>query len=426
MRTVKPEIGAYVPVITHTLVITAASDSIAWDGTTQLTATYNTYTDGALTDSVDVTSSTTWTDNSEYAAISNTGLLTANNTTSSSITVRATGTYSGESDYVDITIGAYVPVYNPDIWWTKTYDGPKSTEVTSVDDVPALTNGEYSGEDVIYTIFINYNSEVSTVSLDDSSLSGIALADISDSVVTITVPENTTLSPRSLGSLTVIGTTSDETASASATLTIVQEAGVSGDIYFLTDQEVVDSHVQETYDGRPIEISTYFGYRNVSVVIGATVTSGDEWLSVISTTTGQTNYVSLSCLCNPGSERRGEITIKGIGFDGETVCSDTLIILQHGGGTIQPYLLIENVEIYTENNVPVTGYVYNYDLTHQYVGDIGYGNLYGNTTSVTISQNEDEVTMGVSANTLPVIASGGCYVTGHTVFGDSIAAIIHY
>lgn len=236
-------------VITHALIVTAASSSISYNGTVQLTATYNTYTDGTLTDSEDVTNSTTWTDNSQYASISNSGLLTANNTTSSSITVRATGTYSSLSDYVDITIGAYVPSYDPDIWWTKTNGGGKNTEVTSINDVPAFVAGTYTGQDVIYTIYINYvDISSASVSLDTSSLTNGATASISGKVVTITVPVNKTLSTRSLGSLTVTGTAPDSSSSDSATLSITQEAGVNPSMSFTLSPQTVGATITSVTD----------------------------------------------------------------------------------------------------------------------------------------------------------------------------------
>lgn len=115
--------------------------------------------------------------------------------------------------------------YNPDIWWTKTSDG--STKVTSVSDVPAYVANTYDGRNVTYTIYINYNSEVSanTVTLNTSSLTG-ATASRSGKTITITVPVNEATTTKSLGSITVNATAPDGT-NASATLSVTQVAGVA-------------------------------------------------------------------------------------------------------------------------------------------------------------------------------------------------------
>lgn len=121
--------------------------------------------------------------------------------------------------------------YTPEIWWTKTSGGSSSTSATSINDVPAYVSGTYDGQDVIYTIYINYNSEVSanTVNITTSSLAYNTTASLSGKDVTIVAKPNETTSARNLGSITVNGMAPDG-SNASATLAITQVAGVSPEL----------------------------------------------------------------------------------------------------------------------------------------------------------------------------------------------------
>lgn len=145
--------------------------------------------------------------------------------TSKNITLTAT------TDFNDKTANATIVQnglgYNPKIWWTKTSGGASSTSATSINDVPAYVSGTYDGQDVIYTIYINYNSDVSanTITLNTSSLTG-ATATRSGKTITITVPVNEATTAKSLGSITVNAKAPDGT-NTSATLSVTQVAGVS-------------------------------------------------------------------------------------------------------------------------------------------------------------------------------------------------------
>ena len=171
-----------------------------------------------------------------YLTVSGSGGSTANaklffkstNTTSTSpryfrITVTDDTAESGKTGEMLITVAAYVPSYNPDIWWTKTSGGASSTAVSSVSDIPAYVPNTYDGRNVTYTIYINYNNDVSGVSMDTSHLTNSASASRSGKTVTITAPANSG-SSRSLGYITVTGTAPDGTTDT-ATLTITQVAG---------------------------------------------------------------------------------------------------------------------------------------------------------------------------------------------------------
>ena len=131
------------------------------------------------------------------------------------------------------------PSYNPDIWWTKTSEGQKSTEVTSVNDVPAFVAGTYDGRNVVYTIYINYNSDVTGVSLSESWLISGVSATRDGKTVSISVPVNEHTMQIRVGEMTVTGTAPDGTTSVSATLTIVQEAGVDPRMSFTLSPQTV-------------------------------------------------------------------------------------------------------------------------------------------------------------------------------------------
>lgn len=127
---------------------------------------------------------------------------------------------------LNITVSAGAPiVYRPDIWWTKTSGGASSTAVNTIYDFPAYVSGTYDGQNVTYTIYINYNSDVNTVS-SSTSLSNGATASMIGKTVTITAPINTG-SLRSLGTITISGTAVDNITYDSETLSIAQVAGPS-------------------------------------------------------------------------------------------------------------------------------------------------------------------------------------------------------
>lgn len=142
------------------------------------------------------------------------------------IVLTASTTFNSMSD--DATIVQNGEGYTPDIWWTKTSEGAKSTAVSTVSDVPAYVSETYDGRNVTYTIYINYNDEVSaaTITLNTSSLATGVSASRSGKTVTITAPVNEATSTKSLGSITVNAKAPDNT-NASATLSITQVAGVA-------------------------------------------------------------------------------------------------------------------------------------------------------------------------------------------------------
>lgn len=142
------------------------------------------------------------------------------------ITLTATAAFNNKS--ASATIVQNGVGYDPKIWWTKTSGGASGTSVTSVTDVPAYVNGTYDGQNVVYTIYINYNSDVSanTITLNTSSLISGASANRSGKTVTVSVPVNENTTARSAGSI-VVNCTAPDGTTASATLNLTQVAGVA-------------------------------------------------------------------------------------------------------------------------------------------------------------------------------------------------------
>jgi hypothetical protein len=166
-------------------------------------------------------------------------------------TVTVTGRPISGGDNIVKTCEIVIPAKpaEPDIWWTRVNGGLKNTEVTSVNDVPAYVTGTYTGQDVIYTIYINYNSDVNSVTLDTSSFDSNSTAVLNGKIVTLTVPVNEDYtSTKSLGSLKVRGTAPNGTTYAEATLTVTQVAGVNPQFYFTTGTQTIGATVTSATD----------------------------------------------------------------------------------------------------------------------------------------------------------------------------------
>jgi hypothetical protein len=209
------------------LVLTPCSTTYYWDTTN---ATFNlgwtnirpgTSSNPGIT--ITVSNGATATPNKYYSSNDgNEDFVVSGFAPGNSYTVTVTGKpYVGDDIVRTYTITIPAKPAAPDIWWTKTLDGSSATEVTSVDDVPAYVPNTYDGRNVTYIIYINYNSDVTSVSMDTSSLINGASASISGKIVTITAPVNGG-NARSLGSITVRGIAQDGVYDE-ATLSITQE-----------------------------------------------------------------------------------------------------------------------------------------------------------------------------------------------------------
>lgn len=106
--------------ITYALVVTPSSNSINYNGTSQMSAEYVTYVNGNVYNRETVQpSDVSWSENSTASTISNSGLLTAsNNSSANTVTATVTGTYSGVSDTANVTIGKApgIDVSTPSNW----------------------------------------------------------------------------------------------------------------------------------------------------------------------------------------------------------------------------------------------------------------------------------------------------------------------
>ena len=137
--------------ITYALVVTPSSNSINYNGTSQMSAEYITYVNGNVHNRETVQpSDVSWSENSTASTISNSGLLTASNDSSANtVTVTVTGTYSGVSDTANVTIGKApgLNVRTPRNW--------------------QLSSG--SGENVFYIDWVNLKPNT-TIVLDDENI----------------------------------------------------------------------------------------------------------------------------------------------------------------------------------------------------------------------------------------------------------------
>lgn len=209
------------------LAVSAVTSSPVAASTTSVTfnVTYsNVWGDITLTPSFGTASPATIAANGD-GSVNITVTVPANDTHNpKDITLTANTTFNNQTAFSTIVQNGLG--YEPKIWWTKTSGGASGTSVSSVADIPAYVDGTYDGQNVVYTIYVNY-SEVTGYTMNTSSLTNGATATKSDKTVTITVPvHEATASTRSLGSVTVTGTASDGNT-ASATLNLTQVAGVS-------------------------------------------------------------------------------------------------------------------------------------------------------------------------------------------------------
>ena len=202
-----------------------------------------------------------------------------------SYTVTVTGKpYVGDDIVRTYTITIPAKPAAPDIWWTKTFDGSSATEVTSIDDVPAYVPNTYDGRNVTYIIYINYNSDVTSVSMDTSSLIDGASASTSGKIVTITAPVNGG-NARSLGSITVRGIAQGGVYDE-ATLSITQEGYVENGHILIEGLPSYTPPNNVSYTGGTVTYGfEYFdvvdvGVSNLTLVTGATADTATSTLSV--------------------------------------------------------------------------------------------------------------------------------------------------
>ena len=260
----------------------------------------------------------------------------SDNSTTSAKYYRITATDDGETAEMRISIAAYTPSYSPDIWWTKTNGGSSSTSVSSVSDVSAYVSGTYDGRDVEYTIYINYNSDVSTVSMDTSGLRNGASASRSGKTVTITAPANSG-SSRSLGSIVITGTAPDGTTYDSETLSITQVSGsgaASGAFLTIENVTAYTDSVNIPASGGTRSYDVDYSYMGDIGVSGYTTATGATLNSSITTLTVGFGQNSASTTKSWGAIITGH-TVFG------TVKQASVMGTQSAAPSYNPYIRIE-------------------------------------------------------------------------------------
>lgn len=137
--------------ITYSFVVTPSSNSINYNGTSQMSAEYVTYVNGAEYNRETVQpSDVSWSENSTASTISNSGLLTAsNNSSAKTVTATVTGTYLGVSGTANVTIGKApgINVSTPSNWHLSSGAGSDEFYVTWVNLKPG-TNIVLSDENI--------------------------------------------------------------------------------------------------------------------------------------------------------------------------------------------------------------------------------------------------------------------------------------
>jgi hypothetical protein len=337
---------------------------------------------------------------------------------SRTITLTANTAFNSMSDDDSITQNAPAIVYNPDIWWTKTSGGSSSTAVNSVSDVPAYVSGTYDGRDVEYTIYLNWNSDVYSVDMDTSLING-ASASRNNKTVTITVPVNSG-SSRSIGSITVSGTSQDGVTYDEETLTITQVGGSSASSLLI---EGVSSYIAPVNIAASGGSATYnFSYSNVAD-IGTTFLSGAVTGATASTSTLK---LTVGFIANSSQYARSW----GASITGHTVFGTVIEadVLGTQDATAAAYLYIEGES--THSATAVTHILdqektFNYDLTVEGIVDgtlgsastAGHASEHGDIEGAWVGG--DQFSISLDGRTLEHIGTG--YVTNYIdVTGTSV------
>lgn len=149
--------------ITYALVVTPSSNSIKYNGTSEMSAEYVTYVNGNVYSHEAVQpGDVSWSENSDFASISSSGVLQANNTSSAdTVTVTVTGTYLGVSGTANVTVGT-VPAL--------LIDGKEECEATATTHIRSQGNSYY------YTITSSGVSAKTIGTVVTSGRSGIEIS----------------------------------------------------------------------------------------------------------------------------------------------------------------------------------------------------------------------------------------------------------
>lgn len=295
---------------------------------------------------------------------------------------RLTATDDGDTAEMKITIAAYVPTYNPNIWWTKTNGGAESTAVSSVTDVPAYVSGTYDGRNVTYTIYVNYNSDVTGYTMNTSSLTGGATASKSGKTVTITAPVNSLTSTRSLGTISVTGTAPDGTTDTEI-LAITQVGGVSPSLVWTSNGQTgltINDADTDKYDYTCAFTPSYVG----DIAVSGTPDGSINTWQILS---GNRLFIS-----GGTAQSSTQYTWSTARVSGSTVYGDVVYIELNVRQDPLPVVGCEMVfNIVDVNGDPVTvpSFTYRYNVTN--------GDTRTNVSSVTINDSTEGASTGWGA-----------------------------
>lgn len=154
--TVYIKVGGRAEVITHDLLVSAATSTITSTGNTQCTAVYRTFRDGVEDTSarVVVTNSSTWsiTSGSDYATVSNTGSVTGTNSTGTAQQATVQASYVGDATYTastTITVGAAVITHELEAATAAT------ASATVLNDTYTIGHAGYVDFNFYYNTYVN-------------------------------------------------------------------------------------------------------------------------------------------------------------------------------------------------------------------------------------------------------------------------------
>lgn len=154
--TVIIKVGGRAEVITHDLLVSAATSTITSTGNTQCTAVYRTFRDGVEDTSarVAVTNSSTWsiTSGSDYATVGSTGLVTGTNNTGTAQQVTVQASYVGDATYTastTITVGA------AEITHTLEVATAATASATVLNDTYTIGHAGYVDFNFYYNTYVN-------------------------------------------------------------------------------------------------------------------------------------------------------------------------------------------------------------------------------------------------------------------------------
>lgn len=290
--------------ISYRLDVTAASSSVTYNGSTQLTATYWTVVNGTDYLSGNVTTSTEWSDNNQYASVNSSGVFTANNNTNTAQTVTVTGEYNGATGTTTIEVGRQPQ--------DLTYSLQLIPNVGSI--------GSWSGslQFIVYYKVADNGEPVSSVLVPASALTGtwtITSDGIDSARVSPSGENNTILEVQNVSTSVKTVNLSTQYSGLTSNTATITVSGASSVDYLLnvtTDDATIDNtgttQARAVYK---IMVNTNYEYLSENVTSETTwsITNGTEYASI-----GQNTGVVTGTNQTASDQ---SVTIQGV-YDGVT------------------------------------------------------------------------------------------------------------